>query len=306
MDQGRKVTSFSRTGARLAGGALGLLMAAGSAGLAFAEGGQTEVAKTTPSNPPPVAIAPTPTPPPAAVAPAPAPTPQPAAAAAKPANPLGGGAASSWRANVAQPQTPPARPTAPTPAPTAAVAPAVAETDMQIVTRINAYFNGMTNISGLFVQTDPDNRQKSGRFYLERPGKVRFDYGVPSRLKIISDGQVLAIEDHELNTSERYPVDMTPFRLLLAEKVDLTADANILGVEQGPNDVVVTVEDKKSAGSGRIRLFFNKADMSLKEWIVSDAQGLDTRIEVSSLEQNKQLAPELFELSRDIGFGSGN
>ncbi len=232
MDQGRKVTSFSRTGARLAGGALGLLMAANSTGLAFAEG-QTEVAKTTPSNPPPVAVAPAP--PPAA------PTPPPVAAA-KPASPIGGSAASSWRANVAQPQTPPARPAAPTPAP------AVAETDLQIVAKINAYFNGMTNVSGLFVQTDPDNRQKSGRFLLERPGKVRFDYGVPSRLKIISDGQVLAIEDHELNTSERYPVDMTPFRLLLAEKVDLAADANILGVEQGPNDVVITVEDKNSAG----------------------------------------------------------
>jgi outer membrane lipoprotein-sorting protein len=296
MDQGRKVTSFSRTGARLARCALGLLMAASSTGLAFAEGGQTEVAKTTPSNPPPVGVAPAPTPPAAAVAPAPAPTPPPVAAA-KPGSPIGGSAASSWRANVAQPQ---ARPASPTPAP------AVADSDLQIVTRINAYFNGMTNVSGLFIQTDPDNRQKSGRFYLERPGKVRFDYGVPSRLKIISDGQVLAIEDHELNTSERYPLDMTPFRLLLAEKVDLAADANILGVDQGPNDVVITVEDKKSSGSGRIRLFFNKADMSLKEWIVSDAQGLDTRIEVSNLEQNKQLAPELFELSRDIGFGSGN
>ncbi len=269
-------------------------MAASSAGLALAEGGQTEVAKTTPSNPPPVAVAPAPTPPPAAAPPAPAPTP-PAVAAAKPASPIGGSAASSWRANVAQPQTRPAAP-----------APAVAETDQQIVEKINAYFNGMTNVSGLFIQTDPDNRQKSGRFYLERPGKVRFDYGVPSRLKIIADGQVLAIEDHELNTSERYPIDMTPFRLLLAEKVDLAADANILGIEQGPSDIVITVEDKKSSGSGRIRLFFNRADMSLKEWIVSDAQGLDTRIEVSNLEQNKQLAPELFELSRDIGFGSGN
>lgn len=291
MYQRRKVKSFSRTCARLAGCALGLLMAANSTGLAFAEG-QTEVAKTTPSNPPPVAAAPVPTPPPAAAAPAPAPT-LPPVATAKPASPIGGRAASPWRANVSQPQTRPA-------------APAVAETDLQIITKINAYFNGMANISGLFVQTDPDNRQKSGRFYLERPGKVRFDYSVPSRLKIISDGQVLAIEDHELNTSERYPIDMTPFRLLLAEKVDLAADANILGVEQGPNDVVVTVEDKQSSGSGRIRLFFNKADMSLKEWIVSDAQGLDTRIEVSNLEQNKQLAPELFELSRDIGFGSGN
>ena len=95
---------------------------------------------------------------------------------------------------------------------------------------------------------------------------------------------------------------MTPFRLLLSETVDLAKDANILGVDQGPEAVVVTVEDKKGDAAGRISLFFNKADMSLKQWIITDAQGLDTRIQVSDLEQNKRVSAELFEFSKEIGF----
>ncbi len=160
----------------------------------------------------------------------------------------------------------------------------------------------MANLEGTFVQTDPDNTQKHGRFYFARPGRLRFDYALPSRLKIISNGYYLAIEDYALNTSDKYPLEMTPFRLLLSETVDLAKDANILGIEQGPDAVVMTVEDKKGDAAGRISLFFNKADMSLKEWIITDAQGLNTRIEVSDLEQNKRVSAELFEFSKDVGF----
>ncbi len=270
MHERGKHSSFSITGPRLACGLMGAFLAAGWAGLALAEG-QTEVMKTTPSSQAPAAVAPAPV------------------ASANPASPVGGSPA-AWQTGLAQQPE----------ADRASRAP-VADGDMQAIVKINAYFNGMANLSGTFLQTDPDGKQKRGKFYMARPGKVRFEYGAPSHLQIISDGQYLAIEDHDLNTTDRYPIEMTPFRLLLSQTVDLANDANILSVEQGDTDVVIVVEDKKG-GSGRIRLFFNKADMSLKEWIITDAQGLDTRIQVGNLEQNKQLAAELFEFSKTIGF----
>jgi outer membrane lipoprotein-sorting protein len=223
---------------------------------AFAQGGQTEVAKTTPSLPPPQAPA-------QPVQPA---VPAPKAAAASP----------QWQTNVGQPPQ---------------------ESEAQIVTKVSDYFNKLTDLQGTFIQTDPDSRQKAGRFYFQRPGKIRFDYALPSKLRIISDGRSLSIEDRDMNTSERYPLDVTPFRLLLSETVDLANDAKILGVEQGPEMVVVTVEDKNGDSSGRIRLLFNRADMTLKEWIITDAQGLDTRIQVSDLEQNKKVAENFFMIS---------
>ena len=83
----------------------------------------------------------------------------------------------------------------------------------------------------------------------------------------------------------------------LSDKVDLANDAHVLGVEQGPDMFILTVEEKDANGSGRIRLFFNKADTTLKEWIITDAQGLDTRIEVSNLELNKKIAENYFMIS---------
>jgi outer membrane lipoprotein-sorting protein len=253
MVQDQKIFKFFKAASVLSLCAASVLMAYVPA---FAQGGQTEVAKTTPSLPPPQAPA-------QPVQPA---VPAPKAAAASP----------QWQTNVGQqPQ----------------------ESEAQIVTKVNDYFNKLTDLQGTFIQTDPDSRQKAGRFYFQRPGKIRFDYALPSKLRIISDGRSLSIEDRDMNTSERYPLDVTPFRLLLSETVDLANDAKILGVEQGPEMVVVTVEDKNGDSSGRIRLLFNRADMTLKEWIITDAQGLDTRIQVSDLEQNKKVAENFFMIS---------
>jgi outer membrane lipoprotein-sorting protein len=269
MVQGRRVLRPFKTGRWLGIGAIGLSIGFGFLPPAFAQGGQTEISKTTPAPPPPA--------PPAVSAPV-APPPAPTQKAASPAAP-----AANWQTNVAQPPAP------------------AQEPEAQVVAKINDYFNKLTELQGTFVQTDPDNRVKRGRFYFERPGKVRFDYAAPSGLKIISDGRYLAIEDHDMNTSEKYPLDVTPFRLLLAETVDLANDARMVGVEQGADAIILTVEDKKGDGSGRIRLFFNAPDINLKQWIITDAQGLDTRIELADLEQNKKVAANFFHFSAMLG-----
>jgi len=286
----RVVSSLRGSGARVA---LGALLAAGALNAAFAQGGQTEVSKTYPA----------PSAAPAPVVPAPAAPaanhPAAAAPAAKPTSPIGGTPAASapgWQTDLAQqPQQIPDPSSVP-----------IQEGDLEVVAKINDYFNKLTFLQGTFLQTDPDTKQKRGKFYLARGGKVRFDYGAPSKLKIISDGKYLAIEDHDLNTSDRYPLEVTPFRLLLSEHVDLLNDANILGIEQGQDVVVLTVEDKKGDGSGRIRLIFSKPETVLKEWIITDAQGLNTRIEVLNLEENKEPGPDVFQFSQTIGFKSAN
>jgi outer membrane lipoprotein-sorting protein len=170
-----------------------------------------------------------------------------------------------------------------------------------IIDKINNYFNAMRNLEGRFVQTEADAKQRKGKFYIERPGKVRFDYSRPSRQKIISNGRYLAVEDHDLNTTERYPVDKTPFRLLLQPEVDLARDARIAALDVGTNIVVVTLEDKDPKKTGQIRLFFEWPKVQLSEWIISDGQGLNTRVQLGNLVENKPADPKLFKFSPDVG-----
>jgi len=172
------------------------------------------------------------------------------------------------------------------------------------VEKIDNYFNTMKNLEGIFLQTEPDGKQKKGKFYLERPGKVRFDYSLPSKQKIISDGQYLAIENHDLKTTDRYALESTPFRMLLTEKVDLLNDARVISLDPTPDAMIITLEDKKSDMGGQIRLFFTWPEIQLKEWLITDAQGLTTRIELGDLELNKPADPKLFTFSKELGLPS--
>jgi outer membrane lipoprotein-sorting protein len=264
---------------------------------ALAQSGVSVVTKTTPSNPP-AAAAPQPAPQ-AAPAPAPvaapaekttqAPAPEPAPqTAATPAGPNALGAGVGWDAQFG---TTPPQSSQYTGAPE----------QVAVIEKINAYFNTMKDIQGDFLQTDADDKRKKGRFYMERPGKVRFDYSLPSKQKIISNGKYLAIEDHDLNTADRYPLESTPFRMLLRDKVDLAKDADIIALDVGEKIVVVALQDREGKTGGQIRLFMDWPQVQLKEWIITDAQGLNTRIELAELQTNKSIDPKLFTFSQDIG-----
>ena len=116
---------------------------------------------------------------------------------------------------------------------------------------------------------------------------------------IVSDGEYLAIQDLDLNNEDRVALDQTPFRLLLRKDVDLLRDAKITEVQQADDLIVLGIEDKSPDSPGRIKLFLaTKPNMELKEWVTTDAQGLDTRIELSQLVKADDLDASLFKIQQ--------
>jgi outer membrane lipoprotein-sorting protein len=177
------------------------------------------------------------------------------------------------------------------PAPT----PLIGEQQDAAVARINAYFNNMTNLQGNFEQIDSNNKHTSGRFYVQRPGKLRFDYSPPSTLRLVADGHFLAIEDSSLKTIEKYPLESTPFRLLLGDGVDLARDARIVGVEADEDSLAITLEDKGGQAAGQIKLYFDiNPDMKLKQWVITDAQGLATTVTINDIVPGRKVAADFF------------
>src|SRR6516164_9292371 len=102
---------------------------------------------------------------------------------------------------------------------------------LALVSKVSVYFNQMSDLQGVFVQTSADNKRARGKFYVKRPGRFRFDYGPPSKLVVLSDGEYLAVQDHDLKTDDRVALDQTPFRVLMRKDVDLLRDARILEVK---------------------------------------------------------------------------
>lgn len=168
---------------------------------------------------------------------------------------------------------------------------------IEIVRKVSDYFNAIESLRGAFLQTTSDNKRMKGRFFMKRPGRIRFEYAPPSRQLIISDGQQISIQDLDINTDDRVMVDQTPFRVLLKKDVDLLRDARILEVQEADDLIIVALQDKAKDSSGKVRLFMTlNPEPELKEWITTDAQGLDTRLEVMGLDRTQPVDAAMFKI----------
>jgi outer membrane lipoprotein-sorting protein len=167
---------------------------------------------------------------------------------------------------------------------------------MELVQKVNSYFRDMPDLKGNFVQTNADGKSQRGKLFFKRPGRFRFDYARPSRMLIVSDGTQMAIQDGDLNSDDRIELDQTPFRVLLRQDVDLIRDARILEVQEVDGVIVIALQDKSPDTIGRIKLHIaQKPSLELKQWITTDAQGLDTRLDISDLTKGEELDAALFK-----------
>jgi outer membrane lipoprotein-sorting protein len=168
---------------------------------------------------------------------------------------------------------------------------------VEALKQVSAYFNGFENLKGTFTQTDADKKRLRGKFFVKRPGRLRFEYAPPSKQLIVSDGQQLAIQDLDLGTDDRIALEQTPFRLLLRKDVDLARDARISEVQIADDLIIVSLQDKSPDAPGLIRLFLTKAPkVELKEWVTTDAQGRDTRVELAGLVTTEDIDAAQFKV----------
>lgn len=166
-----------------------------------------------------------------------------------------------------------------------------------IVERVNNYLSGVQTLTGNFVQIGPDGNRTQGDFYIYKPGRVRFEYNDPSPIELIADGSSVVVRDRRLATQDVYPLSQTPLRFLLAERVDLTKDTNLVSVYADDVFVTVVLEERNGVvGTSRLMIMFSAKDMQLKQWTVTDPQGYDTTVAVYNLDTSKRPDPALFKI----------
>lgn len=165
---------------------------------------------------------------------------------------------------------------------------------------INKYFNSVRTLSGEFVQFGPDGEKSGGEFHMSRPGKIRFIYAKPSHLDIIADGLDVIVRDIKNQTQDLYPLSKTPLRFLLADRIDLTSEANVTNVSVEPDLVSVVLEQSTVFGDGRLTMVFDRKTSELRQWTVTDAQGYDTSVAVYNVTANHPADEKLFKIDRTV------
>jgi outer membrane lipoprotein-sorting protein len=239
-----------------------------------------------------------------ATAPAPAPTP------AKPAATATTGPASTGTPGPAPTQAG-AQPVAPPTATAAMVPPALPPAPLSeraIVERANAYFNGLHTLVGDFVQVGGDGRKLGGKLYLQRPGKLRFEYAAPATLEVIADGSSVAVRDRKLATQDLFSIGHTPLKFLLRDRIDLSKDNRIIEVGSDADGARVVLEDRSTlGGTSKISLFFDDKVETLTRWRIVDPQGFLTTVTLSNLDRSRRVDAKLFAIAyeRVLGESAG-
>ena len=166
----------------------------------------------------------------------------------------------------------------------------------QGLAQANASLNAVQRLQGRFLQQAPGGARATGMFYMQRPGKLRFQYDPPATMLIVSDGSVVAMRDTQLRTTERTPLRSTPLNLILGRQINLERDARILRVSRAGPWLMVTARDRAGQTDGQITLQFFGDQAELRSWDVIDATGARTRITLSGVTQPASFDPSLFRL----------
>jgi outer membrane lipoprotein-sorting protein len=168
------------------------------------------------------------------------------------------------------------------------------------VEKANAYFNAASSMTGDFVQISPDGTRSEGKIYVQRPGKLRFEYAPPATLEVVADGLSVAVHDRKTATKDVYFISQTPLKFLLKEQIDLNRDAKVIEVKSEPDSVSILVEDKATfGGTSQIRLIFDPSTFTLKQWQVTDPQGYETLVSLFNIDLSKKPDPRLFQLTEE-------
>ena len=170
------------------------------------------------------------------------------------------------------------------------------QTVPQDLALVDRAMNNTGSFQGRFTQYGADGSVASGAVYILRPGRVRFEYDPPNPLLIVSDGVTLVQQDRALETFDRVPLSATPLNYFLKENIRLQDDTEVIGFQKLPNEWRVTARDGSGQMAGAITLVFDPQSLALRQWIITDEFGGQTRVELSNLRYNDRIDPRMFIL----------
>ena len=169
--------------------------------------------------------------------------------------------------------------------------------DAKAVQEISKHFSSVPSMMGEFIQFGPNGEQTGGRFFLQRPGKIRFDYNKPSPIMVKADGRTVGINNKKLKTWDYFPLRKTPLRLLLADKIDVN-DKAIQSVKLEEDLTTVVLADKSLFGKSKITLMFDPNSYDLRQWTITDNQGKDTSVMIFNIKKNVKFKKRLFKIDQ--------
>ncbi|MBF9061076.1 outer membrane lipoprotein carrier protein LolA [Rhodobacterales bacterium HKCCSP123] len=180
----------------------------------------------------------------------------------------------------------------------ALAAPALA--DRVPLSQLSRYLEGITTAEGTFTQINSDGTISTGDIYIQRPGRIRFEYDAEDLLVMAGGGQVAIFDGRSNSRGEQYPLAETPLNLILSRDVDLARSGMVIGHEFDGTATRVLAQDPDRPEVGTIELVFTGDPVELRQWIITDSTGAQTTVVLGNLREGGQIPSRLFSIPLEI------
>ncbi|MDX2072907.1 MAG: outer membrane lipoprotein carrier protein LolA [Alphaproteobacteria bacterium] len=174
------------------------------------------------------------------------------------------------------------------------VADSVVENNRFTIERIERYLSGISTIVSDFTQVAPDGSLTNGKFYMSRPGKMRWQYNPPTPVLMVSSGTELIFYDYELEQLSHIPLDGSLISFLAQDKITFGGDVGITHFENEASAIRIEVAQKDKPTEGKLMLEFSDKPLTLRNMVVTDATGQTTTVALQNAKFGSEIDPELF------------
>ncbi len=166
---------------------------------------------------------------------------------------------------------------------------------------LSKYLNGLKTVVSDFTQINADGTISTGKVYISRPGRVRFEYAKPDKTLVMAGGGQVAVFDGKSNQPpEQYPLSKTPLSIILAENVNLGKARMVTAHKEEKNTTTVTAQDPAHPEYGNIKMVFTGSPTELRQWVVTDNTGQKTTVILGELQKGVQIGPSKFSIPTEI------
>jgi outer membrane lipoprotein-sorting protein len=163
--------------------------------------------------------------------------------------------------------------------------------------RISAYLNAAVTMKGNFVQVNGNGGVSRGAFWVQKPGKMRFEYAPNAQLLVVADGYSIIVRNNRLNTTDRYPEGSSPLQFVLSNTLNLKVNPMIVGIDHQNGSIIVRARSSKNRMTGNITMVFTEGSLELRQWTIVDQQGQQTTVSLSDVQTGVAIPGSTFVLA---------
>ena len=163
------------------------------------------------------------------------------------------------------------------------------------ITRVQEYLSKVTTITSEFTQVAPDGSLTTGKFFLERPGRMRWQYNPPTPILMVANGSEMIYYDYELEQISHIPLDSTLIGFLAQEKIHFDNSVGIISFAEKNGSIRIGVAQHERPSDGQLILEFSDKPLLIRNMVVTDASGQTTTVSLNNASFGAKIDKKLFD-----------